>query len=314
MQLWTKDFVLRIIEETAVIGTYYWGKNDNRTGKARDREEWVAIPVEPILEPTLFEAAQRMRAERDPKRSEGRTASSPLLLAGLLRCGACSTSYVLETSGKLDPNGEHTYRYYNCRSFVKTGKEACPGHRFPTAKLERAVLEHLADHVFTVERCRALVRDVVEDTGLLRQKTDGQRRELKNQLTDLERRIAKWQEAFETEADSAAVVLPRLRELQAKHAELTQTLGKVVPLRAPPPHLYAETTIERFRQTIRDVFLSADQTLAKNYLRFLVERIVVQGNSLEIHGKADASVALLAASPDLAYPAPLIHPRKFLLP
>ena len=119
----------------------------------------------------------------------------------------------------------------------------------------------------------------------MRQKTDEQRRELKHQLTDLERRIVKWQEAFETEADSAAVVLPRLRELPAKHAELTQTLGKVVPLRAPPPHL----TIERFRQTIRDVFLSADQTLAENYLRFLVERIVVQGDSLEIHGKADAS-------------------------
>ncbi len=49
-------------------------------------------------------------------------------------------------------------------------------------------------------------------------------------------------------------MLPRLRELQGKHAELAQTLGKVVPLRSPPPHLYAETTIERFRQTIRDVF------------------------------------------------------------
>jgi len=66
-KLWTKDFVLRIISETAVIGTYYWGKNDNRTGKARDRQ--IAIPVEPILEPTLFEAAPRMRAERDSKRS-----------------------------------------------------------------------------------------------------------------------------------------------------------------------------------------------------------------------------------------------------
>ena len=150
------------------------------------------------------------------------------------------------------------------------------------------------------------VRDIVEDSGLLRQKTDEQRRELKHQLTDLERRIVKWQEAFETEADSAAVVLPRLRELQAKHAELTQTLGKVVPLRVPPPHL----TIERFRQTIRDVFLSADQTLAENYLRFLVERIVVQGDSLEIHGKADAS----RGKSQPRYPAPLIHPRKFLLP
>lgn len=311
-KLWSKDLVLRIIEETAPIGTYHWGKVDNRTRKPRDREDWIAIAVEPILDPALFEAAQRIRAERDPKRTEGRTGSSPLLLAGLLRCGACGASYVLETSGKLDPNGEHTYRYYNCRSFVKMGKEACRGQRFPTAKLERAVLEHLADQVFTVERCRELVRDMVEESGMLRQKTDEQRRELKNQVVDLERRIAKWEEAFETEVDSAAAILPRLRELRAKHAELTETLGKVVPLRSPPAHLYAETTIERFRQTIRDVFLSADQTLAKNYLRFLVERLVVRGNDIEIHGKADASVALLAASPDLAYPAPVNPPAEVL--
>ena len=86
----------------------------------------------------------------------------------------------------------------------------------------------------------------------------------------------------------------------------------MVLLRSPPAHLYAEATIERFRQTVRDIFLSADQTLAKNYLRFLVERLVVRGNDIEIHGKADASVALLAASPDLAYPAPVNPPAEVL--
>jgi site-specific DNA recombinase len=311
-RLWTKDFVLRVIEETASIGTYYWGKSDNRTGKLRDRSEWIAIPVEPIVDRGLFDAAQRIREERDPKRNPGRTGSSPLLLAGLLRCGHCDGSYVLETSGKLDPNGEPTYRYYNCRNFVKSGREACTGHRFSTAKLESAVLEYLADQLFTVERCRELVRDLVEESGVLRQKTDEQRRELKNQIADVERRIAKWEEAFETDSDAADVVLPRLRELRAKHAELKETLGKVVPLRSPPPHLYAESTIGRFRETIRSIFLSADQTLARNYLRFLVERIVVRKDQLEVHGKAVESVALLAASPGLAYPA-TVNPAEVVL-
>ncbi|HYO94826.1 MAG TPA: hypothetical protein VER33_09950, partial [Polyangiaceae bacterium] len=57
--------------------------------------------------------------------------------------------------------------------------------------------------------------------------------------------------------------------------------------------------------TIRGIFLSADQTLAKNYLRFLVERIVVRGNQLEIQGKAAESVALLAASPRTRLPRPI---------
>lgn len=304
-RLWTKDFVLRVIEESAVVGTYFWGKTDNRTGKTRDRSEWIAIPVVPIIDQALFDAARSVREQRDPQHNEGRTGSSPLLLAGLLRCGQCGGSYVLETSGKRNPEGEPTYRYYNCRAFVKSGKEACAGHRFPVAKLDRAVLEHLADQVFSVERCRELVRDVVEESGVLRRKTDEQRRELRNEVADVERRIATWQEALETHADSADVVLPRLRELRTKHAELTAALAKVVPLHAPPPYLYAETTIERFRGLVRELFLSANQTMAKNYLRFLVERIVVRDTELEIHGKTQPTVALLAASPELTFPVPV---------
>jgi hypothetical protein len=144
-------------------------------------------------------------------------------------------------------------------------------------------------------RARALS---LEETGLLRQKTDEQRNELKQQMADLDRRIAKWQEAFESHADSADVVLPRMRELQAKRAEIAGTLGKVVPLRQPPAHFYAETTIRRFQQTVRDLFLSADATLTRNYLRFLVEQITVRGDELEIRGKTDAAVALLASPPD----------------
>lgn len=65
-RLWTKDFVLRVIEETTAIGTYYWGKTDSRTGKARDRSEWIAIPVEPVIDVALFEAARSTRSTRDP--------------------------------------------------------------------------------------------------------------------------------------------------------------------------------------------------------------------------------------------------------
>ena len=129
----------------------------------------LAIDVEPIIEQELFDAARTVREKRDPQRNPGRTGSSPLLLAGLVRCGHCGAAYVLETSGKLNPDGEYAYRYYNCRSFLRMGKESCAGHRFPVENLDRAVLEHLAERVFTVERCRELVRDILEETGVLRQ-------------------------------------------------------------------------------------------------------------------------------------------------
>ncbi len=81
-----------------------------------------------------------------------------------------------------------------------------------------------------------------------------------------------------------------------------------------PPYLYAETTIERFRGLVRELFLSADQTMAKDYLRCLVERIVVRDTELEIHGKTQRTVALLATSPELICLALLSLRNKFLLP
>ncbi|MEY4583139.1 MAG: hypothetical protein RL701_7842, partial [Pseudomonadota bacterium] len=297
-QLWNKNLVLKVIGEPAAIGTFYWGRTETRSKRRRERAEWIEIEVEPIIDRELFDAAQQVRAARDPERTAGRTSSSPLLLAGLVKCGECDASYVLETSGKLNADGEYAYRYYNCRSFLKTGKEACRGRRFTLAKLDRAVLEHLADHLFSIERCRALVQDVMEESGTLRRKTDEQRQELQRQVADLDRRIAKWQDAFETDADSADVVLPRLRELQSKRAELHSQIVKVVPLRPAPPHLFTDATAQRFQAVLRTLLLGEDQTLAKNYLRFLVEDITVHGNEIEIRGKSESAVALLASSSD----------------
>jgi site-specific DNA recombinase len=311
-KLWTKDLVLRIVEETAAIGTYNWGRADSRTGKLRDRSEWIAIAVEPIIDRDLFEAAERVRESRDPRRAPGRTSSSPLMLAGLIKCGVCGASYVLETSGKADPEGAHTYRYYNCRSFVKTGKEACAGRRIPIKKLDRAVLEHLADQIFSVDRCRALVRDIVEETGILRQKTDEQRRDLQRQVESIDGRIAKWEEAFETNAEAADVIMPKLRELRQKRNEIASTIAKIVPLRPPPSHLYSAATIQRFQDTVRQLLLSDDPTLAKNYLRFLVDQIVVRGNEVEIRGKTQAAVALLSAGSEGTCLATVKRPAEVL--
>jgi hypothetical protein len=63
--------------------------------------------------------------------------------------------------------------------------------------------------------------------------------------------IERWEKILETHKDDADVVLPRLRELRAKRDELTETLGKIVPLRPVPAHLYSEGTIRKFLEQER---------------------------------------------------------------
>jgi site-specific DNA recombinase len=295
-KLFSKDLVLKIVDETAAIGTYYWGRVDHKTRAVNPEDEWIAIPTEPIVETELFEMGQRVRQERDPIRNPGRAASSPLLLAGLVKCGNCGQAFQLEASGKQTEAGVYKYRYYNCRTFLRTGKDACSGQRIPTDKLESAVLEHLADRIFTAERCREILRDAVEEVGLIKQKTAAERQARQQELDDVERRIRRWESAFEEGSLDPADHRERIAELTSRRAGLRETLAKVVPMK-PPGHLYTPATMEKFQRSLREVFLGEDRTLAKSYLRFLVDKIVInEGGQVEIHAKSHAALKIIERS------------------
>lgn len=154
---WSKDLVLKVLEESAVAGTYWWGKRDAKTGRKKDRSEWLPLKVESIVERDLYDLARRLRSQREPTRNPGRAPSPKMLLRGLVRCAKCGSSFTLESSGKRAGGEVYKYRYYNCRTTCRVGKEACPGGRVPASKLDNAVLEHLAGIVCTKDRCTALI-------------------------------------------------------------------------------------------------------------------------------------------------------------
>lgn len=295
-KLFTKDLVTKAISEHAAIGTYYWGKHDQQTGELLPEEDWVAIPVDPILNKEEFELAQQIRERNDPRKSPGRTGSSPLLLAGLVRCGKCGASYQLESSGKANADGHRPHRYYNCRSFVRVGKEKCGGFRIPLKVLDKAVLENLAEKVFSLGRCRSLLKSVVEETTAIRQKTVEHRQQIQAEIADIERRIERWQEAFETGTLPPDMDVGRIRTLKAKRDELAEGLAKIVPLRTPPGYLYTEATVQRFQASLRELFLSDDQVLARHALRYLIDHITVTDHHVAIEVRGAAAVNLLATN------------------
>ena len=60
--VWSAASLYRILNNEAYIGTMYWNKYQriSKTRKRpRDRAEWLAIPVPPILSQEVFEAAQQ---------------------------------------------------------------------------------------------------------------------------------------------------------------------------------------------------------------------------------------------------------------
>lgn len=158
--LWTKDLVLRVLDDEAVAGTFWWGRHATRDQRPRPQSEWLALGVEPIVDRETFELARRVRANRESARSMRGASSPPHVLVGRVRCARCGASMQLETSGKRIEDKVYTYAYYNCRRTLRTGAESCSGRRVRTTVLDSAVLTRIADLVCTEERTTALAEHI----------------------------------------------------------------------------------------------------------------------------------------------------------
>jgi hypothetical protein len=295
---WNRDRVLGVIDDTAAIGRYVWGRVDGRTRAKRAPAEHVATAVPALIEPELFDVAQKVRRQRDPVKSERRPSASTQILGGLLRCGKCGETYQLETSGKRNRAGVAAHRYYNCRTACRAGREACPGFRVRTDVLDRAVLTHLADELFTEERCRAILRDVTTSESGLRQRLADCRRELEARRAGLDARIARWCEAFEQGGELAALGVDRLRGLREEREDVerqiaTAALGSPGPL---PPYLFKPEVVQRFRKRLKATLGDSETGVAREYLRRLVDRIVISDGDVVVEGNASAAAALMAES------------------
>jgi hypothetical protein len=90
------------------------------------------------------------------------------------------------------------------------------------------------------------------------------------------------------------VVAPRLRELWAERVKLEHDLDGLQPLAPAPKNLRTDETIQKFQDKLRDIFISNDTPMMKNYLRFLVEEIVVFDDRVVIKAKARNAVVMMA--------------------
>lgn len=273
-RLWERDKVLRVISNPAAVGRVPWGRHDRITGAQLADEKIAFVEVEPIVAPELFALAQAEREKRDPEKNPGRAASSPLLLAGLVRCGQCGARYELQTAGKVRPDGSR-YAYYQCSAARRSGVGgACAGHPVPVEVLDQAVVEFLARQLFTAPRCRVILEQLVEREGVLRHRAAQERRRWETEANVLERRRAKLLEAVETGEIPAALLADRLKEVATALAATEAKLKQVAVVHETPPQLYATETLARFEGLLRDA-LVADVGVARAYLHALVGRVVV---------------------------------------
>ena len=216
------------------------------------REEWIVIPVPPIVDPAVFEAV-RAQLEENRRRKREREHGQCWLLQGLTVCQRCGYAYYGKTaprSRKYDPM--NALRYYRCTGadgYRFSGKAVCNNGPVRSDQLEqvvwdqvRALLEEprrvadeyrrriaqardgaaMPDEIVRLDRQmtslrRGIGRLIDSYAEGVIDKTEFEPRiaGLKQRMSQLQERHQAAREAAETERD-LALVISRLEDFSAK--------------------------------------------------------------------------------------------------
>jgi DNA invertase Pin-like site-specific DNA recombinase len=274
-RLWTKNTILNILSDAAYRGAFYFNKFDHKTGSSKPEEEWIKIEIPPIVADQTWERAQAIRKERDPNITNPAITGSKTLLTGISFCGICGSAMQLET-GKGG-----SYIYYNCRSYVRSGKSTCAGQRIPASELENAVLIHMSHRLFTKERIKKILAGVLSRSKSMITGTKNLRKRLIQERRDVENRLQKQYDAIERGIVSTDDVSERIRELKAKRSEINDQLQAAL-IQPLPLNAFTNRSIEEFQRTVKDLFLTPERDFAKRYLKLFIDRITINGRQVRI--------------------------------
>ncbi|MGH2721081.1 MAG: recombinase family protein [Actinomycetota bacterium] len=119
--VWGTSTIGRLLRNEAYVGRVYYNRTesvpDPRPGRGnrqvpRPREDWIEIPVPPVIAEDVFEAASRV--SRDNSKWSPRNADDDAwLLRGLVRCGVCNVGV---SCHKMRGRNGTFHRYYYCHN------------------------------------------------------------------------------------------------------------------------------------------------------------------------------------------------------
>ena len=124
--IWGTSTISRLLRNEAYIGQLYFNRTETVPAPAskkghrqvvRPADEWVAIPVPPIIDEQTFTAASKAMMD-NTKWSPRRAEPGQWLLKGLVRCGVCGVG---TNAHRMRGRNGSWHRYYYCRGVARTG-------------------------------------------------------------------------------------------------------------------------------------------------------------------------------------------------
>jgi len=118
-------------------------------------------------------------------------------------------------------------------------------------------------------------------------------RELQAKRQDLEKRLARYYNAFEEGTLDPADVTERIAELNVQKREVEAELADRKTVKELPASISSPENVKRVQEDLRAVFQGSTPQTQKAYLRILVEEIILDGEKVTIRAKNAGVMAFL---------------------
>ena len=290
-KLWRTQKINEILADSTYSGDHYFNRYEGKTKKRKPREEWILVPVEPIIEKALFTLAEAKRTANQPKNSNPKQNASPIFLSGLIKCGQCGSGMTLVTgkSGR--------YRYYKCTNQKHKTLAACNTSNIPMEKLDQKVRERLSERVFNPRRVRNIMTRLRKQINAQDQGDKALKIELKQQLSETNLGLERLMQSIEAGIFDFEdeTLRTRVQRLKARKEEYLIQLSGIQRRQNLLPQTINNSQIDAFCQALKNRFNDPESGFGKGYLKFLVDEVRIEKDKAIMKGSNQALAEFVSA-------------------
>jgi len=252
-------------------------KHAKSSFREKPKEDWISIPVPPIVSPEIFAAAKE-QLERNRRLSARNGRGRRYLLQGLTVCARCGYAFYGKLVSRASRKGKFPYGYYRC-----VGSDA---YRFEGGRIcqnPQVRVEQLDGYVWDS------VRQVMQDpTRVLEEWTrrgahDGtlaelntQREEAKHILTAQEQILRRLRDAYEAGALDLDDLVARSERVRGRIRHAQEELKKAETMLAQTVELKAVVArLKDFAEHVGDGLEQLGWYQQRQLIRTLVARVEI---------------------------------------
>lgn len=289
---WATSDVERVLTLELYAGTAYFNRIDSRTRKVRPREQWIEVPTPAIISRAEWGAVQEALASRSPRRIAPRLVNSPTLLTGLATCGCCQREGEPRAGMMLRTGKGGQYRYLVCAIRATKSILMCDAPTLRMDAADEAVLSALEQQVFTPDRLRVLLSEMIAANENDRETIDAEVTRLKGAFTRTEGALRALYRAAAIRGDEFDINDPifrqELADQKAQRASLITQIEAAETRRNVCITDLSDTRIAAFAAGVKQRLRSGDPTFRRKWLQHFVSEVVVGRKEIRIRVRQES--------------------------